>query len=200
MILRLTSAILLSSLFISLTGCNRGDSKSYQTYLAQAGKGMENSPVTVIELVGESLIFSNSDSDSCRNDRIRTAALIDALRKLSEKRGNPSGRTDEEGIMINNNCRLDLDGLNISSRTGLKSGVVISDIVEVTLSDNKENKLVAVWRMNNMKLIKPVEGDDPGLSILQQAMTDRGFEFVRNERLGDNIWCETVNYKFTSEQ
>jgi len=204
MILGLATVILLSALIVAAAGCNRGDSKSYETYIAQAGKGMEStstggSPLSVIELAGESLISRNSESRSFGNARTRTAALIDALRKLAEKRGNPPGRTDEEGIMINNKCRLDLDGLNISSRTDLRSGVVISDIVDVTLSDD-ENRPIAVWCMNNLKLVKPVEDDDPELSILQEAMTERGFELVRNQRLGENIWRETVNYRFNSEQ
>ena len=138
-ILGLASAILLFTLIISLSGCNQGDSKSYQTYLAQAGKGMEStstggSSLSVIELAGESLISRNREQI---NNRTRTAALIDALRKLAERRGNNPA---EEGIMVNNNYRLELEGLVISSRTGLRSGVVISDIVEVTLSNDENNK------------------------------------------------------------
>lgn len=54
--------------------------------------------------------------------------------------------------------------------------------------------------MNNMKLVKPFEDENPGLVILLKAMIDRGFEFIRNQRLGENIWRETVNCRFTSEQ
>ncbi len=159
--------------------------------MARTGAIQEKAPVTVIKLVGEAFICSN---EAVIDEGTRVAALLDALRKLALKNLetiNPGMRLSDTTLT----CKDEWDGLKVRAETMRRRGVVISDYVEVTLLTVGGTPRYRKWRSENMKLIEPESGHNPGLKILEEAMTTRGFEIEGNHRLGQDTWCEVVSYK-----
>jgi len=176
---------------MSVSGCNKGDSETYDKLMARTGTIQEKAPVTVIRLVGEAFICGN---EAVIDEGTRVAALLDALRKLALKNleaKNPGMQLSDTTLT----CKDEWDGLKVRSETVRRRGVILSDYVEVTLLIDGSTPRYRKWRSENMKLIKPASGHDPGLKLLEEAMRGRGFEIEGNHRLGQDTWCEVVSYK-----
>ncbi len=186
---RAASSMAIFALVLVNTGCDRSDSRTYDEEMARTGRIQEYPRATIIDLVGEALI---SVEDNRVDDRTRVAALLDALRELAMR---DSSLTHPNHTPDTLECTGEWDGLKLAARTIRSHGMVIRDVVRVTLEPEDDLRPALVWYMLNMKLISPGESNDTYISILKEAMLERGFSFEGNHRLGRNIWCEKVCYR-----
>ena len=147
------------------------------------------SPVTVRELIGESLIRTE---DGEIDEGVRMAALLDGLRKLAVEESSP---TDPEKLKNTLECKVDWDGLKVSTSTVRRNGIVVRDVVRVSLSVDNLLGSEMKWRVRNMKLVEPAKPEDIKLSVLQDALLVRGITLSGSHRLGQDIWCEVLSIK-----
>ena len=178
--------------FVALTnGCDKGNNRAYSSYIPDDQFGKDDPSLNVVEIAGEALIRSD---DIEVDDRTRIAALLDALRKFAlKKKVSVDTSTTPSDTTIK--CIAEWDGLRVSSETHVKSGVVKSDEIEVILRNTDNLELIKSWRSRNMKLVEPARNRNSYLSVLLDAMKERGFNPEGNHRLEDNIWREIVRYR-----
>ncbi len=144
-----------------------------------------------LSAVGESII----PRDMIRiEDRIRTAALIDALRKMALKKKNMFNRQngaahDTTKIMYN------WSGLIVDAETIRYNGVVIHDEISLKIKTESSDAVNCEWNVNNLKLMRPPKDTPSNFETLSEALQKRGFEHDGGRRIGQNIWHETIREK-----
>jgi hypothetical protein len=186
----ITCLIAAIALFATVSGCKKSDSGTVSGMMARTGTIQERPPVELVELTGEAFIRGDGENI---DDRTRVAAMLDALRKLARRNAADTAsifNAPETTRTLNE----EWNGLKLHAVTTYRMGVVSSDLVEVILTD-KKGQLKYTWQIENLDLTRPAKGQGSNIKILQQAMSERGFEFKGNHRLGNDTWCEVVSYR-----
>jgi len=183
------STIFLILFCVVFIGCGKSDRSLPGGLQARLSSDVTNENVKLVRITGESLIRSdNGEID----DRVRIASVIDGLRRLVITEGN---RTESDNQRDTLECHAEWDGLKVSARTLRSNGIVIWDVIDVELkSEITENRLYS-WRVQNMRLLLPLELYNPHFELLQKALSERDISLTGNYRLGQNVWCEKLSVK-----
>ncbi len=143
----------------------------------------------VIDVNGQAIAPRNSEPD----DRVRTAAILDALRNFSLESQNKStsGVTSDTVIAIRN-----WDGIDILGVTIRHAGVVLLDSVVVSVVNFKnENPIKMRWKSINMTLVEPDSLKNLKFDDLIGSLNARGIEVKIGLPKGLGIWQETLSIR-----
>lgn len=171
-----------------ISGCKSADTQtSTAFYTQEPAASLKHDEWKVIKVTGESRIRS---ADGRPDADCRTVAILDALRKLAlqESVGNWDSLAPGDTI----SCDWNMEGLHLKSSTVVNYGIVVCDIVDLSLLLPEGSEPHPYWSSRNLKLIQPKLGKVKKLNRLTAALEERGINIARSYNFGSDIWREEL--------
>jgi len=185
------SVIALAAAAILLAGCgDKGDGRDGRSIfsgISQAGASPEGAIIK--DAVGRALI----DDSGKPNDRIRAAAILDALRNLALQLQLEEGSRPATDTIIAFRNWGAAEALGVTIR---RNGVTLLDSVALTVFEIRgEKQSWRRWKSFNMKLIEPGGDADARLGELIEALNVRGVQAAGGKPAERGVWQETLQLR-----
>ena len=148
----------------------------------------------MIDVDGEAISPRNSDPD----DRVRAAAILDALRKFAlESKDNAQSLTAQDTVISSYNW----DGIEIQGVTIRRAGVVLLDSVVLNIVNFPDENLdFRRWKSFNMSLVEPGVDHDLDFEELIESLKAHGIEVKSSRPVGRGLWRESLSIRRWANQ
>ena len=184
----LIAGVLLIGAFI---GCRQIDQTPRQTQLFASASPETTPPAgaVIADIVGQAVCIDSASPD----DRLRAAAILDALRKLAlGKRSEQLTSASDDTIIAS----AEWDGIRVLGVTIRHGGVVLLDSVVVTIVNFQNDKIkVHRWKSFNMELAEPSDAESPQLTELIGALKAREIETTGGRPVARGLWQESLSVR-----
>lgn len=172
---------------IFIAGCKRIESIP-KSSVAQSSAPVAILPegTVIVDIDGEAI----PPRDSAPDDRTRSAAILDALRKYTIASQKPSADTTPQDTII---AAMAWDGIDLLGITFRRSGVTLLDSVVLQITNfQNEKPTVYRWKTFNLKLVEPSDAESPNFDDLVGSLKARGIEVKEGRPSGRGLWRETL--------
>jgi hypothetical protein len=191
--IRNTSTYLVLVLVVLCVGCHKISPNSGQGKLNAVAAQVELEPPnsTVVDITGEALLPKDSP---VADERCRTAAIIDGLRKfasLGSKADTAVNQNPSDTII----AIRDWEGMMIRGVTIRQNGIILMDSVVVAVMQSIDPPRFLHWKTFNFQLVTPPPEQDAELDKLSEALKARGIETAGGRQISPNYWEEKLNVR-----
>ena len=181
---------------IAIVSCQRTESIPNQKAISVEAAQTSSLPdgAIAIDVNGQALSFHKN----VVNDRIRTAAILDGLRKFAiESSAKANGSAASDTVVANRNWE-ELEILGVTIR---RNGVVLVDSVVVYIPNKSDDKQHALrWKSHNMALVEPDTTLALNFESLIDCMKARGIEVIASHPVGRGLWQESLSIRKWASQ
>jgi len=176
---------------LMLAGCRQIEQAPRQTQLFATAAPESALPqgAVIADIVGQAVC----EDSASPTDRLRAAAILDALRKLAlGNRGDQLTIAADDTIIAS----AEWDGIRVLGVTIRHGGVVLLDSVVVAVMNFQNDKPVAQrWKSFNMKLIEPPTESEARLAELIGALKAREIEATGGRPVAQGLWQESLSVR-----